>query len=62
MWFKPAQQGSYSTLNSFDQTLGLATPSGGEARGSGRPFVGVWGRRPKDCWLGKIALRNSLFY
>jgi len=47
MGFKPAQQGSYSTLKSFDQTLEQILPSGGEARGSGRPFAGVWGRRPQ---------------
>jgi len=35
MLLKPAQQGSHHTLNPFYQTLGLATPSAGEARGGG---------------------------
>jgi|GEM_PF-2036299 len=61
MCFKPAQQGSHSTLNPFYQTLGLATPFGGEARGSGRPLAGVWGLAPKVCLLGRDDLKKRPF-
>jgi len=61
MYFKPAKQGSHVTLNPFDQTLGRITPFGGEARGSGRPLAGVWGRAPKGCWLARNELKKKPF-
>jgi len=60
MGLKPAQQGSHPTRTPFCQTLESAAPSGGEARGRGRPFAGVWGRCPQGLLARKIAFRQSL--
>jgi len=46
MGFKPAQQGSHSTRKPFCQTLELAAPSAGEARGGGSAPRGGLGATP----------------
>jgi len=57
MGFKPAKQGSHSTLKpSFGQTLESATPSAGEARGGGSAPRGGLGARSQGllAWNGLI--------
>jgi len=56
MSFKPRSRVPTLPVTPFNQTLELATSSGGEVRGSGRPFAGIWGRRPQG-----LLARNKLF-
>jgi len=58
MSLKPAKQGSHSTRNPFCQTLELATPSAGEARGGGSaPRGGLGAMPPRFAGSKWIALK-----